>query len=429
MRRITAKRRAILVLSNRIFVRKVGTIAVVPIFLSMGGDWMFFFRKKKPGLLLSTGRGLGKWVTKEGETVFAVRSAGTITLLSLKQYQAWKLIKTSSSLEEWKNQLYGENLIENEKDFKQVLDFYSGKKLLVEIVTGKEKELDQVKISRNGTGLGLNEDGGWYVGTQGMENKMIKLSKEAYHLWGAADGLSSVATILKEVQRGLACSSEEALKFFSQHGREFIRKGMWNSEVLEKQAVTSVPKPLTENLTLDTVVLPLGQELGIFEDDSTFYVTNGQGTVALSPGEYFLWRLVRRNVLRIGDLIEALEEQEDKLLTNYIKPMIEKKLITPWSRESFGALENLRPLPLGIGLSNDQGQVVLLASPIADKIKIDFPIFLIWSNSNVNGSLSELQKLFLEETKCTYEEAEEAIYEFIPYLMCHDLMTLALGGE
>ncbi|OLS41140.1 hypothetical protein [Bacillus sp. MRMR6] len=390
---------------------------------------MFFFRKKKPGLLLSTGRGLGKWVTKEGETVFAVRSAGTITLLSLKQYQAWKLVKTSTNLEEWKSQLFRENLIENEQDFKQVLDFYSGKRLLVEVVTGKEKELDQVKISRNGTGLGLNEDGGWYVGTQGIENKMIKLSKEMYLLWGTADGLSSVAEVLKEVQKGRACSLEEALTFFGQHGREFIQKGMWNSEVVEKRSVPSAQKPLAENLTFDTVMLPLGQELGIFEDESTFYVTNGQGTVALSPGEYFLWRLVRRNVLRIGDLIEALEEQEDQFITNYIKPMIEKKLITPWSLKSAGTLDGLRPLPLGIGLSNDKGQVVLIASPIADKIKIEFPIFLIWSNSNVNGSLTELQRLFLEETNCTYEEAKEAIYEFIPYLMCHDLMTLVAGGE
>lgn len=379
---------------------------------------MFF--KKKEELLLSTSREFGKW---ENNTCI-IGAAHGVYKLPEEQSLVWELLKKSMTLKEWENNI--QNIKDFNEKFEDVCSYFENRYLLVKISDYDVRKLSEFRVTRNGMGIGNYDGEFWLVGSYDSEQK-INMKREQYLVWACADGTTSIPKVIENIKSILKCSSKRAFNLFKENVKVFIQKGLWS---IEYQEVIGIPhKTFLEELKINSTLLPIGQEIGVLNDSGNYYLTINGDLIELSSDEYVIWTMVKQNAVNTMDLSEVIERDEEEIFYKFVKPMVQRGLLTVWTSEKVRLDSSIRINPVGLSIVGMREKIKMMTCTIGKVQELPFLTYLLWSKATPNITLSQLKMMYQEEAGCTDEDALLAIYQFVPFLVYCGLMTLVERTE
>lgn len=384
------------------------------------------FKKKSNSFLLNCGRQFGRWGEKE--IVYIVGSTKEPIPLSKEQYQILGALGTAQTYDEWKKCLKSQGIFLLEQDFDEVAGFYREDKLFLEVTDSNNEELNKFSVVRNGIALGFQE-GKWNVGAHNDGNKRVYMTKEEYHVWLSARGVSTISDTLDNINKSFDCDMKQALYLFRKYSKVFVEKLLWNIEYIHKAGYSSLQSRFDANtVKSETVLLPVGQELQTISWDQ-YQISLGNNEKGLTPEEFSIWTLLHQNSTTAEELAELMEIDLCELKRNILPSLLDKKAIIPWDKKVI-AKGGIQFFPMGMAVKSiDENLVAMKASPSAKLKKIPMVAYLVWANISPFLSLEMILKALEADLKMTHDEIWEYFIEIIPYLVTNYLISIVVGEE
>lgn len=376
------------------------------------------WRKNEPEpFLLNTAREHGKWSSE-----YLIGTSLDADSLPDDAYDVWDASKKANSQSQWSQTITKNNKLLNE--FDEAVEFFTLKHYIHFISGSKDNQLKNLTVYRSGIALGKDE-GQYWVGSY-LDKERRSMRKEQYTLWMMATGVRSLYSIIERFSLIYNYSAEKAFDIAKEHIKYFVLKGFWTIDYTPDDiSIAEVRRETEWDKKLN--LLAVGIEYDI---DDHFGVSHSGTETILTLEEYRIWQFIKQHMMNFDELNKLSDNKNTPFsLEETIQGLINKGLLVSWSRETFLNNNVLRFAPCGTSLACnlDKKLVAFKSLMFGPYKKVPLSIYFLWARLSPTRTIQDLVHLYIEEVNCSREDAIEAVYEFIPYLIAHELAVCAQG--
>lgn len=332
-------------------------------------------------------------------------------------------------------------LVKTESDFEIIYKTLKEKNIIVEFdMSPNSIFMNNIIIKRNGIGIGRTEDNKWVVecwDNTFSENGIIELSgKEEYRVWMCANGTTTAKDILSRIGSRMNNQEENEVTILLERNLfKFLKLGLWELEYCDNTNDIKSKEDEKfifdiENLRESCLLLPIGFELGrLNTSKEEYWISRGQEWIVLNEKEYKLWKRLNKNVMKLGQLQFELCKNKEEIIDEYLKSMLEKRLIMLWDTEFLSKTKNIRVSSQGRAIISQNKE---LSCKFKSAINLGYEpeVFefshRLWMVVSGDKCIEDIVKIMYDKYKndSTYEEIQERVVENIRALMSLGLIRI-----